>query len=238
MLLQVLVRAKPATIEMLQNILAPGNSSAFAPEDVGAWLTLDISGPEEIFVAIEELRDSLDLAAGAMSLWANCRDRPSVTNLQYRDPETGSQKGMLLDAYSVVAPLTPDAILDVTDGSLPRGAAVVGLAQKNPAVARALSVSVAGASQWWELYVLLEILRDSLGSREDWKNGSWKRLFEVLAARYRVSVKSLEDLRQTINYHRHFHSAFPARPWEHRDAVEFVRTAVREWIDDLVLENE
>ena len=234
MILQILIRAKPETIEMLQSMLAPDNPGAFAQEELGAWVAFDIPGPEAITRVVDELRDSVDLAAGAMSLWANCRDRPRVTNLYYQDPKTAKQKGMLFNTYSVVAPLTPESIVEPRSGSLPHGAAVLGMAQQDAAVARALSASASGATEWWELYILFEILRDALAKRENRKSGSWEALFELLSVRYGEPVKRLRDLKQTINYHRHFHSELPARPWEHIEAAQFIQTAVRDWIDGLL----
>lgn len=223
---------------MLQSMLAPDDSDAFAREEVGAWLAVDIPGPEAIRHVVEEIRGAVDVAAGAMSLWANCRERPRVTNLHYQDPETGRRKGMLLDAYSVVAPLAPETITEVTHNGVPRGAAVISKAQEDPAVAKALSVLATGGSGWWELYILLEILRDSLAKREHRRSGSWRGLFKALPERYGASVKSLQDLRQTINFHRHFQSELPAHPWEHSDTADFIRTAVRDWIDGLFLSED
>ena len=238
LILQVLVRAKPKTIDMLQAIFAPADSGAFAREELGAWLAVDISGPEAIRHTVEEISNAVDLAAGAMSLWANCRDRPRVTNLYYQDPETGRWKGRLLNAYSVVAPVTPESVIEVTHNGVPRGAAVISMAQEDQAVAKALSVLAGGGSGWWELYILLEILRDSLAKREGRSRGSWQGLFKILSERYGASIKTLHGLRQTINYHRHFHSELPAHPWEHGEAAEFIRTAIRDWIDGLLLSED
>lgn len=237
MILQVLIRGKPETIEMLQGILAPDNPSAFVQEKVGAWLGFDIPGPEAIPRVVEDLNDVLDLAAGAMSLWANSHDRPRVTNICYQDPKTGRRKGKLFNAYSVVPALTPEGILHPTPAGIPYGAAVICIAQEDAAVARALSVAAADVIGWWELYILLEILRDSLAKRENRKSGSWEALFGVLSARYGKSVKRLQELKRTINYHRHFRSDLPAEPWENQEALVFVRTAVRDWIDGLLSGN-
>ena len=231
MILHMLVRGRPESLEMLGSILAAGERSPFVPHEVGGHLSVDVDSPEEIWGAVAKVQGALDLAAGAMRIWTNSRDHPKVTNLNYRDPKTGKERGLLLNAYSIIERLKPEELAEPTPRGVPRGTAVLDLAFRDVAVAKALSVSASGATEWWELYILLEVLRDSIGRRAGRRTGSWENLFQVLASRYGKSAKRLEDLKRTINYYRHAASVLPRNPWDHQEALVFVRTAIRDWLD-------
>ena len=235
MVVHVRLVGTDGSMELLGQMLAPGQPTPLLKDEVGWWLLIDVPSRRALHSAITGLQDHLDLANGAMHLWANSRDRLEVKGVSYVDPETGRSSGLLLNAYSVVAPFAPAALARPSSTGLPLGAAALAAAATNQGVARALSVLAAGGSEWWQLYILLEILRDSLGERRGRRTGSWAEAFRKLAERYGETGDRLESLKQTVNYHRHFSADLPELPWEHSKAAQFIRQAVRDWIEDQLL---
>lgn len=235
MIVHVRLLGSDESMVLLGHMLAPGQPTPLLKDDVGWWLTIDVPSRRSLRSSITGLQDHLDLASGVMHLWANSRDRLEVKGVSYVDPETGRSAGLLLNAYGVIAPFAPASLGRLSSGGLPLGAAALAAASTNQSVARALSVLAAGGSEWWQLYILLEILRDSLGARSGRRTGSWADAFGKLAERYSETRNRLEALKQTLNYHRHFSAELPAAPWEHSKATQFIRQAVRDWLEDQIL---
>lgn len=229
-----LVHGETETIEMLGRMLAPGQLTPLVQENDGWRLAMEVDVAENRQVVATKFQQFLDLANGVMRLWAFGRDRLKLKGLTYQDPESGKRGGLLINAYSIVEPLAPERLFEPTLGGRPRGEATLNLARHNSGVARALSILASGGSEWWQLYILLEILRDSIGQRPERRTGSWELMFQALRGTRGESVSRLKDLKRTINYHRHASSAPPAKPWGHPEAVTFVHSAIREWLQGLL----
>lgn len=234
MIVEFLLRGEAESIAMLGTILAPGETSPFVTDDHGHWLAFEVDKTLPRAAVVARFQDSLALATGAMRLWANARGPVKVHTARFHDPETGRVSGVLFDAYSIVAPLKPEALTEPTPSGLPLGAAALDLAAHDPNIGKALSLLASAGSEWWQLYILLEILRDALGTRPNHRSRSWKLAFRRLSHRYGMSEARLGSLKQTMNFHRHSADQPPNEPWRLEEARAFVRTAVRDWLDDLL----
>lgn len=233
MIVQFQLEGKAESIDMLEKLL-PQESPLVAESDGTWWLCLEINEDLNIRTVESSFQSILDIVNGTIRLWTGFQDRIRIRCFKYQLSNGGREGGILMHAASIKLPFTPKKLEKKTKEGTFLGSAVIDLASRDNLAAQALSILATGATEWWQLYLLLEILKKAYESNGKSKSKGWPEIYQILSKKYHRKKSDIKHLKRTINFHRHASDSSVPDPWHKTEAVNFIHTAVRNWLEESI----